>query len=333
MTQNSKVVAFVDTFSTGGQALLAQRPEIGLLAFPQGAKGDEWDAILKANPRIHAVILGGQPVSTPQLALAPALQVVARVGVGFDMIDVPSLAERRIPLMTSGTANSPSVAEEAFHLIFALIKRGRDQDQVVREGRWVSGRIGSMPGDIFGKTVLVAGFGRIGSRFVKRAVAMEMDVMVFDPYVAAEKIVAAGAIPVARLDDALPFADVVTLHCPRTPDTMGLIDARRLALMKPTALLINTARGGLIDEAALHAALKTGKLAGAGLDVLEREPPPSDHPLFQLPNIVFAPHMAGVTREALDRMSIAAAENVLSVFDGMPILANVINPEVLHRTR
>ena len=333
MTQNSKIVAFVDTFSAGGKALLAQRPDIVLLPFPQGAKGADWDAILKANPRIHAVILSAQPVSTPQLALAPALQVVARVGVGFDMIDVPSLAPRGIPLMTSGTANSPSVAEAAFHLIFALIKRGRDQDQVVREGRWAAGRIGSMPGDIFGKTVLVAGFGRIGSRFVKRALAMEMDVMVFDPYVAPEKIIATGAIPVARLDDALPFADIVTLHCPRTPDTIGMIDARRMALMKPSALLINTARGGLVDEVALHAALTRGKLAGAGLDVLEREPPPTDHPLFALPNVVFAPHMAGVTREALDRMSISAAENVLSVFDGTPIIANVINAEVLTKGR
>ena len=157
--------------------------------------------------------------------------------------------------------------------------------------------------------------------------------MVFDPYVAAEKIIAAGAIPVARLDDALPFADIVTLHCPRTPDTIGMIDARRMALMKRSALLINTARGGLVDEIALHAALTRGKLAGAGLEVLEREPPPTDHPLFALPNVVFAPHMAGVTREALDRMSISAAENVLSVFDGTPIIANVINAEVLPKGR
>ena len=125
------------------------------------------------------------------------------------------------------------------------------------------------------------------------------------------------------------MADVLTLHCPRTPETIGLINAARLALLKPTALLINTARGGIVEEAALFDALQHGRIAGAGLDVLEQEPPPVDHPLFKLPNVVFAPHMAGVTREALDRMSIVSVENVLSVFDGRPIVGNVINKDVL----
>ena len=170
---------------------------------------------------------------------------------------------------------------------------------------------------------------RSRSRVVKRAVAMEMAVTVFDPFLTPTAIVALGASPVSRLDDALPHADVVTLHCPRTPDTLGLIDARRLAMLKPSALIINTARGGLIDEPALYLALKSGKLAGAGLDVLAQEPPPADHPLFQLSHVIFAPHMAGVTVEALDRMSIAAVENILSVFDGRPIVANCVNREVL----
>lgn len=328
MTKNSKVVAYQESLASTARTMLAARPEVMQLPFATHASHDHFLAFLKENPQINALILGAQRVGPLEVPAAPGLQVVARIGVGYDMIDIPSLAPRRIPLMTAGTANSPSVAEEAFHLIFSLIKRGREHDKLVREGRWQT-RMSDMPGDIFGKTMVVVGFGRIGSRVVRRALAMEMAVHVYDPYVSPADIKAAGATPVARLEDALPMADVLTLHCPRTPETIGLINAARLALLKPTALLINTARGGIVEEAALFDALQRGRIAGAGLDVLEQEPPPVDHPLFKLPNVVFAPHMAGVTREALDRMSIVSVENVLSVFDGRPIVGNVINKDVL----
>ncbi len=328
MTKNSKVVAYQESLASTARTMLAARPEVTQLPFATHASHDHFLAFLKENPQINALILGAQRVGPLEVPAAPGLQVVARIGVGYDMIDIPSLAPRRIPLMTAGTANSPSVAEEAFHLIFSLIKRGREHDKLVREGRWQT-RMSDMPGDIFGKTMVVVGFGRIGSRVVRRALAMEMAVHVYDPYASPADIKAAGATPVARLEDALPMADVLTLHCPRTPETIGLINAARLALLKPTALLINTARGGIVEEAALFDALQHGRIAGAGLDVLEQEPPPVDHPLFKLPNVVFAPHMAGVTREALDRMSIVSVENVLSVFDGRPIVGNVINKDVL----
>ena len=328
MTKNSKVVAYQESLASTARTMLAARSEVAQLPFATHASHDHFLAFLKENPQINALILGAQRVGPLEVPAAPGLQVVARIGVGYDMIDIPSLAPRRIPLMTAGTANSPSVAEEAFHLIFSLIKRGREHDKLVREGRWQT-RMSDMPGDIFGKTMVVVGFGRIGSRVVRRALAMEMAVHVYDRYASPADIKAAGATPVARLEDALPMADVLTLHCPRTPETIGLINAARLALLKPTALLINTARGGIVEEAALFDALQHGRIAGAGLDVLEQEPPPVDHPLFKLPNVVFAPHMAGVTREALDRMSIVSVENVLSVFDGRPIVGNVINKDVL----
>jgi D-3-phosphoglycerate dehydrogenase / 2-oxoglutarate reductase len=124
-------------------------------------------------------------------------------------------------------------------------------------------------------------------------------------------------------------ADFVTIHCPKTPETIGMFDAARLKRMKPTAYLVNTARGGIVDEAALHAALTGGVIAAAGLDVLDREPPDPDNPLLKLANVITAPHMAGVTRESMDRMAIQAVRNVLSVFDGRPIVENIINPEVL----
>jgi len=184
-----------------------------------------------------------------------------------------------------------------------------------------------LPYDLFGKTVLIIGFGRIGTRTAKRCLAMEMNVLVFDPYKDAAAIKAAGCEPVSDLDAALPRADFVSIHCPKTPETIGMFSAARLRRMKPTAYLINTARGGIVDEPALYDALVSGRLAGAGLDV--QEPPPAGHSLFSLPNVIMAPHVAGVTREAVERMSEQTARNILSVLDGDPVRQNVINQDVL----
>jgi D-3-phosphoglycerate dehydrogenase len=140
---------------------------------------------------------------------------------------------------------------------------------------------------------------------------------------------AAGCEPAVDLDAALPRADFVTIHCPRTPETAGMFDAARLARMRPAARLINTARGGIVDEAALYSALNAGRLAGAGIDVFEREPALSDNALFTLENIIVSPHMAGNTRESLDRASLTVTRNLLSVLDGAPNRGYVVNPEAL----
>jgi D-3-phosphoglycerate dehydrogenase len=254
--------------------------------------------------------------------------VVTRIGVGFDAVDVPALSLRKVPLMVAGTANSPSVAECALFMMLTLAKRATEMHSLVRDNRWPD-RLGMLPFDLFGKTILIIGFGRIGTRTAKRCLAMEMNVLVFDPYKPAADIKAAGCEPVADLDAALPRADFVSIHCPKTPETIGMFNADRLKRMKPTAFLINTARGGIVDEAALHAALSSRKLAGAGLDVFEQEPPPAGHALFALPNVIMAPHVAGVTVEAVDRMSEQTARNILSVLDGDPLRQNVINQDVL----
>jgi D-3-phosphoglycerate dehydrogenase len=199
---------------------------------------------------------------------------------------------------------------------------------IVKNDTW-SQRLGMLPYDLFGKTLLIIGFGRIGTRTAKRCLAMEMDVLVYDPYKSADEIKAAGCEPVADLDAALPRADFVSIHCPKTSETVGMFNAARLQRMKATAYLVNTARGGIIDEPALHDALVSGRLAGAGLDVFEQEPPPIGHSLFELPNVIIAPHVAGVTREAVDRMSEQTARNILSALDGEPIRQNVINQDVL----
>jgi D-3-phosphoglycerate dehydrogenase len=230
--------------------------------------------------------------------------------------------------MTTGIANSTSVAEQAVFFIMALAKRAATLDAVVRHNRW-GDRMKQMPGEIAGKSVLVVGFGRIGTRTAKRCAALDMTVQVYDPNVPAATISAAGYEPVSDLDAALPMADFVTIHCPKTPETVGMFGAARLARMKPGAGLVNTARGGIVDEAALYDALVAGHLRGAGLDVFDSEPTKPDNKLFALEQVLMAPHMAGVTTESVIGMGVATARNILSVLDGTPIAENVVNKEVL----
>ena len=325
---NKKKVLVTHTMAPEGWALLKARNDIEAISMPNHVSSEQFIALLKTHAPVHAVIIGPTRMGAAELAAAKDMRVVARVGVGFDAVDVPALSQAKVPLMVVGTANSPSVAEQAVFMMMALAKRGAELDVMVREGRWLD-RMNAVPFDLFHKTLLVIGFGRIGTRTAMRALAMEMKVLVHDPYKPAADIKAAGCEPATDLDAALARADFVTIHCPKTPETVGMFNAARLARMKPTAYLVNTARGGIIDEVALHAALTGKKLAGAGLDVYAQEPPVADHPLFKLPNVISAPHMAGVTLESLDRMGQQAVRNVLSVFDGQVVRENVINGEVL----
>jgi D-3-phosphoglycerate dehydrogenase len=255
------------------------------------------------------------------------MEVVARLGVGFDAVEVPALTRRKIPLMTTGIANSVSVAEHAMYMLLASARLTKKMDRFVRENAWHQ-RLSDPLVDLAGKSILVVGMGRIGSRTVKRCVAFEMDTYVLDPNIPAAEIEKAGARKVTDLKAILPKVDFVSIHCPRSPETIDMFDAEALACMKPDAFLVNTARGGIVNEEALHTALTTGKLRGAGLDVLDREPPDPTNKLFGLENVIFSPHMAGVTKESNDRMAIAVMENILSVFDGKPIVERCVNREI-----
>jgi D-3-phosphoglycerate dehydrogenase len=327
VASNRKRVVVPSSMGAGGRRLLDARDDVEVVAFPPAISAADFQTLLRSGGEVHGAILGLTPFGETECAHAHGLVVVARIGVGYDAIDVPALTRRRVPLMLVGTANSSSVAEHALFLMLTLAKRGAELQALVRAGRWAE-RLTAVPVDLLGKTVLIVGFGRTGTRVARRCLAMEMTVIVHDPYVPAEAMRAAGCEPVADLDAALPRADFVTIHCPRNEETIGMFGAARLGRMKKTAYLVNTARGGIVDEGALHAALTAGTIAGAGVDVFDPEPPPPDHPLLRLDNLVTSPHMAGVTRESMDRMAVQAADNVLSVFDGKPIRENAVNPEV-----
>jgi D-3-phosphoglycerate dehydrogenase / 2-oxoglutarate reductase len=328
MATNKKKILVTESMSQQGRALLHGRDDIELVEFPNMISARDFEAMLKEQAPVHGVALGATRFGEPELEASRDMKVVTRIGVGFDAVDVSALSRRKVPLMVAGTANSPSVAEQALFMMLTLAKRAVEMHSIVKDGNW-GHRLGKLPFDLYGKTVLIVGFGRIGTRTAKRCLAMEMNVLIYDPYKRASEIEAAGCEPVADLDAALPRADFVSIHCPKTPETVGMFSAARLKRMKPVAYLINTARGGIVDEPALYEALVSGKLAGAGLDVFEQEPPPMGHSLFELPNVIMAPHVAGVTREAVDRMSEQTARNILSVLDGDPLRQNVINQDVL----
>ena len=325
MTTGKKTLLLPETMSRTGWDLAKSRADVETVAFLPSLPAPEFRKLLRD---VDGVALTSTPLRAGDIEAAPRLRAVGRIGVGYDAVDVEALNARGIPLMTCGTDNSPTVAEYATFMMLALCKRGAAMDAIPRQGRWKE-RYDALPTELLGKTLLIVGFGRIGTRIAKRCLAMEMAVEVYDPYVPAEAVRSAGCMPVADLDAALPRADFVTIHCPKSPETAGMFDAARIARMKPTARLINTARGGLVDEAALYAALAAGKLAGAGIDVFSPEPPLSDNPLFTLPNVITAPHMAGNSRESLDRKALTVVRNLLSVLDGKPNREYIVNPEAL----
>jgi D-3-phosphoglycerate dehydrogenase len=325
MAANRKKLMLPEAMAEIGWDVARKREDIELVRYNDATPVAEFRKMLAT---ADGIALWARPFPATETEAAPILQVVSRIGVGYDAVDVPALTKRKIPLLIGGTANSVTVAEHAIYFMMHLAKQGVAMNGFVREGRW--GEKMSAPVlDLFGKTVLIIGFGKIGTRVAARCLAMEMTVLVYDPYLPEDVIRARGGIPAPDLDAALGQADFVTIHCPKTPETIGMINAARLAHMKSTAYLVNTARGGIIDEPALNAALTGGKIAGAGLDVFEREPTPVENPLLRAPNTIFAPHIAGVSTESLDRMAVTAVRNVLSVFDGRPERENVVNKEVL----
>src|SRR6202161_4089082 len=251
MASNKKKIFITPPTAPGSRALLRERDDIELIEFPNLISAADFEALLKAHAPVSGVALGATRFGETELEAARDMKVVTRIGVGYDAVDVPALSRRKIPLLVAGSANSPSVAAQALFMMLTLAKRAVEMHALVKDGKW-STRLGKLPYDLFGKTVLIVGFGRIGTRAAKRCLAMEMNVLVYDPYQSAADIEAAGCEPVTDLDAALPRADFVSIHCPKTPETVAMFDSARLKRMKPTAYLVNTARGGIVEEAALY---------------------------------------------------------------------------------
>jgi D-3-phosphoglycerate dehydrogenase len=311
-----------------GMALLEARHDLTIrqLARPSGAE------LAAAIPGAHAVLVGLEKVDEALLDRAPELQIVSRFGVGYDTVDIPACTRRGVVVGVTNGGNDLAVAEHTMMLLLAVARRTIEMDASVRAGTWMI-REGRPMGELAGRTVLVIGYGRIGTRVARFCAAFGMRVMVCDPAFPVPRIAADGHIPVTDIAEALPQVDVLTLHCPLNEATHHLINREMLGLMKPTAWLINAARGPLVDEAALIQALSTGRLEAAGLDVQLREPPDPANPLLRLNNVVLSPHNAAAPIECYEKMSIRAAKNMLEAFDGVLDPGYVVNPETLPHRR
>jgi phosphoglycerate dehydrogenase-like enzyme len=283
--------------------------------------------LLAALDGVVATVAGSEPYTDRVLAANPQLRVIARVGVGYDTVDVDAATARGVAVTIQPGTNQGSVAEHTFCLMLGLARRLVPQHLGVKAGAWPRGT--NLP--IRNQTLGIVGLGRIGKAVATRALAFEMRAIAHDPY-PDPAWAAVHGVPLLPLEQLLAEADFVTLHMPATAGSRHLMNARTLALMKPTAFLINTARGAVVNEADLYAALKAGKLAGAGLDVFEKEPP-GENPLFTLDNVLLTPHAAGVDVRSRDDMARSAAESIVALSRGQWPAENVVNPEVRERFR
>ena len=321
---NKKKVLMVQGLHEEGQKLLLQRDDIEPITI-MSANEDE---ILEAAKEVHGITVRTANITRKIIENSKNLQVVSRHGVGYDSIDVEALNDCGIPLAIAAHSNMISVAEHAMFMLLALSKNVFYYDKFARKADW-STRWDIRAWDLADKNLLVIGFGRIGSRLVKRALAFDMKVFVYDPYIDASVIKNSGANQVNNFLDILPQMDAVSLHCPKNEETINMFSENEFKIMKESAFLINCARGGIVNEVALLDALKSNKIRAAGLDVYDDEPSTSSNPLFSLDNILLSPHIAGVTQEATIRMSKQAVQNVLDVFDDKVDPEVIINKNVL----
>lgn len=294
------------------------------------------EAFLEALRDVDGIIARKIYIGGEDMDHAPRLKVIARHGVGVDSVDLPEATRRGIVVTNTPGQNRESVAELALAFMLALARRIPQAQAAI--SALPKGDVGQFSAllqryqltgiDLEGKPLGIIGTGRIGSTVARKCVAaFDMKVKGYDPYVSGEVMNSFGVKKVERLDDLLPSVDFLTIHCPLTGETKGMVGRKEMALMKKGAYIINTARGGIVDEQALYEALCSGHIAGAGLDVWEVEPPDPASPLLHHPNLLATPHYAGTTEESLYRVGLTAVEEALTVLQGQQPRYPV-NPEV-----
>ncbi|HWI84616.1 hydroxyacid dehydrogenase [Ramlibacter sp.] len=306
------------------------RQDVVLDVFPRNGPAEAAWAVLE---RAHVYQCSAAKDELPRqwfateqlLQRCPQLLCVSSTGAGYDTIDVAACTKAGVAVVNQAGGNAASVAEQTFGLMLGVSRRMLECDRRLRREQGF-GRESVMGHEIRGKTLGIVGIGHVGTRVAALARAFGMEVLATDPLLESAEITRRGASPVT-LDELLARSDVVSLHCPRDPTTLRMIDAGAFARMKRGSIFITTARGGIHDEAALAAALASGHLAGAGVDVWDKEPPPLDHPLLQRDNVFATFHTAGVTHEARRNMATIAAQQILQLLAGERP-PRLINPQV-----
>ena len=320
MSSNKYKVLVVQGLHEQGLEMLKQRSDIEFNVL----LSDDENEILEAAKDVNGITVRTAQITEKIINSSKNLRVISRHGVGYDSINLKSLNNKKIPLTIAAHSNMISVSEQAMFFLLALNKNVFYYDDFTRKGDWTN-RWDVKAWDLAGKNIMVIGFGRIGSNFVKRALAFDMNVYVYDPYIDHEKIKKSGAIPIQNFKNNLSKMDAITLHCPKNEETTNLFTKKEFQTMKKNAFIINCARGGILNEEDLYEALLNEKIAGAGLDVFDVEPTPSSNPLFKLKNVILSPHIAGVTVESTVRMATETVQNVLDVFDNKVNKSVVVN--------
>lgn len=308
-----------------GMALLEGKAE---LIIPND--GDS-DRIIDSLREADAYILRIGKIDRKAIEQCPNLKVITRPGVGYDSVDVQAATERGIPVVLCPSANARAVAEHTVSMLFACSKNTVESVVETKKGNFnIRNRYAAV--DIFGKMIVLLGFGNIGKIVAKMCSGLDMKVGVYDPYVKRDAVEAMGYTYFDNMLEAMAAGDYISLHMPSLPSTRGMISTAQFGAMKPTAYFLNAARGDVVDEKAMIEALESGRIAGAGLDVLVEEPMPADHPLMKLSNVVVTPHMAAQTQETVSKLVTMAAEGTLAVLRGEK-WPHVANPEVYEHPR
>lgn len=304
MSKPTKPVIVVTAANIAPQAV-ALLSDFELVYAGKAATEEETAALCRRYAPV-AIIVRTSKVGAMALDAAPSIRVLSKHGSGIDNIDQEAAKARGVKVVAAAGANAAAVAEQALALMLACAKSVVTLDQRTRNGHWDKSTHQSL--ELQGRTLGLVGLGAIGRRFARIACAMDMKVIGYDPYAADLPT----SIEPVSLDAIWETSDVISFHCPLTADNRGLLNEASLSRCKDGVIIVNTARGGLIDEAALLAAVESGKVAAAGLDSLQQEPPPADHPFFRNSKFILSPHIGGVTSDAFVNMGVAAAKNVLA---------------------
>ena len=308
-----KRVLVTEPLHESGMALLRARPDIELVL----AEDISPETLAKAVVGVHGIAVRVARFPAEVLVHANALEVISRHGVGCDRLDMAHLNERGIPVMIAAGANAGSVAEHTMGLLLAAARGLVRQDRAIREG-WFTDRLKRLATDLSGARMLILGFGRTGRKVAPLARAFGMEVTVADIALDAKLARSMGCKGVSDFRPELPQADVLSLHVPLDDSTRNIVGAEEFAAMKDGAILINCARGGVVDEAAMIAALDSRKLSAAGLDVFSVEPAPDDNPLFARNDVILSPHTAAGSYNSMELLGRMTAQNLLDFFDGKP---------------
>ena len=318
------------TLADSAAALAARRDARVVMMKAYGTAAEIAEEAVKERADAVIVRAGGR-IGGPVYESPSGVKIVVKHGVGVETIDVAGASQRGIPVMIAVGANALSVAEQALALMFAVAKSLPYLDRRIRDGHW--DKATHVCTELTGRSLGVVGLGNIGRTLISLVQPLQMPVYGYDPQVGTDADIP-GVKLVGSVDELVQHSDVLSLHAPLVPQTRHMIGRAQLAMMKRGSIIINTARGGLIDTEALVEALKSGQLLGAGLDTFEEEPPPKDSPLWALPNVALSPHVGANTDAAMVRVAELAVGQALDFLDGLPVERRaVMNPDVLPADR